>query len=349
MSPPDLQEDTSVEYRTKTVFKTLLSPVLAAAFTLMRMSRFNELTAALAAGVPMLRIAAPVVICAIAINVIVQPLNQEFVIPRIAAKLAVDRENVVAGGTTSFAVKAMPDGKGGIFDAVRYTPATRDGPAIAETVTIVQREQTRVSVIAAEKATWNEQVGGWTLENATRLENLDAPSQVQTLAAELRQPSSPLMTEAPRVRQADFWQTDIIPAEIELFYSAGLGVGAGGSYYDLLSLGEMNQLLQQPARYNVGSLLRAKHSRLAGHVMNIVLILLAIPCVLTRQPGQLKRAAGKTVLLVGGAMAGVFLSQMLGKDPPRPEWASVWPQVAAWMPVFLNGPLAFVLLDRMET
>ena len=35
-------------------------PVVAAAFTLMRLSRFNELTALLAAGIPLLRIAAPV-------------------------------------------------------------------------------------------------------------------------------------------------------------------------------------------------------------------------------------------------------------------------------------------------
>src|SRR4051812_32360712 len=36
-------------------------PVVAASFTLLRMSRFNELTATLAAGVSLLRIAAPII------------------------------------------------------------------------------------------------------------------------------------------------------------------------------------------------------------------------------------------------------------------------------------------------
>src|SRR5688572_7261436 len=43
-------------------------PVVAAAFTLMRLSRFNELTAVLAAGVPLLRVAMPIIIAGVIVN-----------------------------------------------------------------------------------------------------------------------------------------------------------------------------------------------------------------------------------------------------------------------------------------
>src|SRR3954467_3453450 len=56
-------------------------PVVAAAFTLIRLSRFNELTAILAAGVPLLRVSAPIILCGVVLNLILLPINQELVIP----------------------------------------------------------------------------------------------------------------------------------------------------------------------------------------------------------------------------------------------------------------------------
>src|SRR5579864_9288227 len=55
-------------------------PVVAAAFTLMRLSRFNELTAMLAAGVPLLRVAAPIILVAVVLNGLLL-VDQELVIP----------------------------------------------------------------------------------------------------------------------------------------------------------------------------------------------------------------------------------------------------------------------------
>src|ERR1700722_12629525 len=61
-------------------------PVVAAAFTLMRLSRFNELTALLAAGVPLLRVAAPVILVAVILNGLLL-LDQELIIPEMIPKL----------------------------------------------------------------------------------------------------------------------------------------------------------------------------------------------------------------------------------------------------------------------
>src|SRR6185503_14623324 len=54
-------------------------PIVAAAFTLIRLSRFNELTASLAAGVPLLRTAFPILIAGLVVNALVY-VDQEVLI-----------------------------------------------------------------------------------------------------------------------------------------------------------------------------------------------------------------------------------------------------------------------------
>ena len=99
----------------------------------------------------------------------------------------------------------------------------------------------------------------------------------------------------------------------------------------------------------VNQLLRVKNSRFTQPLINIILLLLAIPCVLTRQPGQLKAAAIKCLVLSGLCLGTVFLAQLLANTPPTPDLTMTWPAIMAWMPIFLFGPLAVWLLDRVQT
>ncbi len=324
-------------------------PVLAAAFTLMRMSRFNELTALLAAGVPLLRVAAPIILAAVALNLLIQPVNQELIIPALVEQITRDHDEVFeTPGGHAFAVRALPDGEGGIFDAVRFHPATPQQPAWVEILTVVIRdlEGNIDRMVTASRADWDPAAGLWRLTDGLVVEDvaipsrLDVASLLETDAGSLRlSPAKPIET----------LESTIDPFEIELFRSADIGVGAGGSYFDLLSTRQMNELLERPRQYASADLLRAKHTRLALHVMNIVLILLAIPAVLTREPGNLRRAAARTLLLVGTAMATIFVCQLLAKEPPSAELASRWPAWMAWAPVMIFGPTAVLLLDRLET
>ena len=321
--------------------------VVAAAFTLMRMSRFNELTALLAAGVPLVRVAKWVVIASLVIGIGVQVVNQELIVPRLSGWLTLDREDAAAGSKGSYALRAMPVGTSGFFDAGRFRPAGPDSPdgngAIAEFVTIVEREPDappgvhEVRLITARSATYSAATNAWLLTDGVAVSNLAASEPTEDV-------------EPTRATQIDRWQGKVTPGAIGLFHAADLSVGAGGSYFDLLSTRQLNELLNRPDASSAPDLLRAKHTRLSGHVMNVVLMLLAIPAVLTREPGQLRRAAGRTLLLVGSAMGAVFFCQMLARDPPASaEWAARWPAIMAWLPVFLFGPFAVALLDRMET
>lgn len=335
-------------------------PVMAAAFTLMRMSRFNELTALLAAGVPLLRVAMPVILAAMAINLILQPINQELIIPRLAELIARDRNAAIVDDAGGAAVRAMPDGAGGRFDAARFHKATDAEPAWVETLTFIERsDEGKVArMVAAARGDWDADQGLWRLVEArevTDIIGLD-PVLPQASPSPLREPgaASPTATQpglrlTPSGRPIDTLKTTVSPEEIELFHSAASSVGIGGSYYDLLSTRQINELLQRPGQYATAGLLRARHLRLATHVMNVILLLLAVPLVLTRHPGQLKQAAGKTLLLIGSAMGIGFVCQLLAKDPPTEAMASSWPALMAWLPVFIFGPIAVVALDRFES
>src|ERR1700712_5597816 len=83
-------------------------PIVAAAFTLMRMSRQNELSAILSAGVPLLRIAWPIIIASVILNGLLL-VDQEVVVPLMIPKLA--RTHNEAGQETGngFAITSLQD------------------------------------------------------------------------------------------------------------------------------------------------------------------------------------------------------------------------------------------------
>jgi lipopolysaccharide export system permease protein len=84
--------------------------------------------------------------------------------------------------------------------------------------------------------------------------------------------------------------------------------------------------------------------------MNVVMMLVAIPCVLTRDPKQLKRSIFRCVILVGLCMAGFFVAfQIAGFPRGGPDWADKWPAILAFAPILVFGIVAVLLLDRLHT
>src|SRR5688500_10138412 len=83
-------------------------PIVAAAFTLIRFTRFNELTAQLAAGIPLLRMAFPIVVAALVLNGLLI-VDQELIIPRIIPKLTRSHDKLHVAGGRTFPIHAMQD------------------------------------------------------------------------------------------------------------------------------------------------------------------------------------------------------------------------------------------------
>jgi lipopolysaccharide export system permease protein len=298
-------------------------PIVAAAFTLMRMSRQNELSAILSAGVPLLRVALPIILAAVVLNALLL-VDQELVIPLMIPKLVRSHNEAGQAMSNAFMIQSMQDENRNLLLAAKYYPDPKL-PSMRE-VTIIERNQDYLPVaqITAEAAEWDAAGAQWRLRGAMRVTGLGS-GQKQSIDKNYDQP----------------YKGSITPEEISLYRNA--------DYVNLLSTDKINALLQRPLSYGATSLLRVKHSRFTQPLINIILLLLAIPCVLTREPGRLKAAAMKCLILSGLCLGTVFLCTMIAGRPPYPDWSEKWPALMAWVPILIFGPVAVWLLDRVET
>ena len=106
----------------------------------MRMSRFNEMTAMLAAGTPLTRIAMPVIVAGVVLNVILLPIDQEVVIPAMIPKLMRDHGEVHEASVKTYPVNMMEDPQGNLFNAAEYAPPSKDSQARIQFLDVILRD-----------------------------------------------------------------------------------------------------------------------------------------------------------------------------------------------------------------
>jgi lipopolysaccharide export LptBFGC system permease protein LptF len=301
-------------------------PVVAAAFTLMRFSRFNELSAMLSSGVPLLRVTMPIIIASVVLNGLLL-VDQEAIIPQMIPQLVRSHTEVSGAGNSFYEVHSMQVDENNILVAGRYTPPSPTSQPTLEELSIIERDPDLQPVrqISAKKAVWDRGKESWKLTDAQIMTGLRPGETPSTQPWAANQP----------------YRSGLTPEEIGLYRS--------GDYTQLLSTEKINKLLNESQRYGANQLMRVKHTRFTQPLLNIILLLLAIPCVLTREPGQLRSAAMKCLILTGVCMAAIFVTSMLAGQPPKAEWASTWPAVMAWVPIFIFGPISVWLLDRVKT
>lgn len=96
--------------------------VAAAAFTLARMNKTNELTAMLSSGVSLHRVVWPIVLLSMGLSALII-LDQEAALPRLADKLVLDRDEMHQ--QEQFNIRLMADGRGSVWYAHAFDPETR--------------------------------------------------------------------------------------------------------------------------------------------------------------------------------------------------------------------------------
>jgi len=300
--------------------------VVAAAFTVVRLSRLNEMTALLAAGTPLTRVVMPVIIAGVVLNVILLPIDQEVIIPKMIPKLMRDHGDIHESSLKMYPVNMMEDPAGGLFNAARYSPPGKYSPAKIEYLDVIERDKNLQPVghLYADEAVWNMNLKRWDLTNGFSVP-IAAPQEQVAMAH-----------ETPRA----FYKTLMTPDEIAL--------NLGKEYIQLLPLQKINQLLNLN-RYGTIDLLRAKHLRVAQWLLNVFLLLLAMSTVLTRDPGKLKTSAMKCLLLTGLCMGSVFVTYQMAATPPSPQLINLWPALMAWVPIFIFGPLSIFLMSQVKT
>jgi lipopolysaccharide export system permease protein len=302
--------------------------LFAACATLARLQRQNEVTAVLASGTGLYRLATPVVLAGLALNALLIADN-EFILPAIAPKLARPRDNVE--GARTYDLWCVKDSQDRLLSAQKFSPKEQKigGLIVLERFNDpadpYNYRQLR-AVITADRAEWDERSGGWQLtQRGLRYEIERQAEAGVALGADNKLP--PI--------KAVFYKTDLSPANLVLRKSA--------QWVDFLSLRQISYLEK---RGDVDPIRAAKvrHTRFTLPISNMVLLLLGIPFFMNRLPGSVLSQGAKALLVCTLAFITIFVGQQVVGPP-----GSFLQDLPHWLPIFVFGPVAVLLLDNVKT
>ena len=295
--------------------------VIAAVFSLARMTYSNELVAVMASGVSLKRVIAPIILLSLgSMGLIV--IDQEFLIPRLTTQLIRSHDDLA--GQKVHNVWFMNDDRGSLICTQQFETNAMLSPVIILRKPVPQTtEYEVVDVIKADRAVHDPARGGWRLENGRYLAVVDDPTRPADMTS----------------RAVDFYATDLTPAQIPLKQQEG--------YKSLLSYAQLLALEKQEHRIrDKAELYLHKHARITDPLINIVMLVLALPVLVVRDPKTLKTAIMKCFGLVALCYSVAFLSKMFATEA---FLGQVRPELWTWAPIILFVPLAFIELDSMKT
>lgn len=305
-------------YKVAQIFDRLCEAIvlLAAMFTVAWMQRNNEQVPLLSAGVSTRRIVMPVLLSAF-IMLGLAVVNQEFVIPRIADRLALDKDD--PEGEKFVPVHAAYDSNGIHIAGDRGVRQTRTVYGFYPTILDPQGGQ--LFHLSAKEAHYvpgpGPRQGGWELVGAW-------PTESPPITGVLDQRDSGRYFL--HTRDVDF---DVLTRSSNWFVMA--------------STPQLYGELQRPESTRLASMAVLFHSRLTRPILGMVLVLLGLSVILRDQNRNVIISSGLCLVLCGVFFAACYACKMLGDN----EYLD--PALAAWMPVLFFGPHSLVLFDAVHT
>lgn len=298
------------------LFNYLSGVVLIAAlgFTCAQLVRRRELLAAVAGGVSLQRLAAPVMGCALAITA-VQAVNQELFVPAVAPLLTRSPGDALERELKPFEVPLMKDGAGRLF----YAGYFRASEGVMEGLTIWERDEGGglVRRIRADRASWDPGAGAWILERGVA-DRTDAP-QAQR-----------------RTEPVDSVVTDLDPTAVVARRFEGYGSN--------LSWAQIGRMLEGApvddatrARFE-----RIRWGRLSAMACNLLAVVIAAPFYFVREP---RNMVGQT--LKAAPVAGIAL--MAGAFGPAFGVPGLPAQLGAFVPALVLAPVALASIVSVRT
>jgi lipopolysaccharide export system permease protein len=294
--------------------------LFACGAVLARMRKLHEMTAILASGVSLYRVARPVLVFAVLMTGLLV-LDTEVLIPSLAHKLARDHDDVA--GDTAYEVLFQQDRGGALLSAGRFHPREKNLHRLL--VLFPAADGSLSSTLEADRAVWEPNEAGvpggrWRLDRGRMIRRVFAPH------------GSLGPREAQEIAYPSIYESDLDPAALQ--------TRQAGGWVRFLSLGQLKQL-ENAQSAELREIVQTRHVRIAAPIISLLLVLLGIPFFLDRSPGNVLSDAGKCTLVCGLCYVAAFLSQSmrLGTESALP----------VWVPIFIFGPLAIVLLDRVRT
>lgn len=296
--------------------------LIAAMFTVTWIQRHNELTALEAAGLSKGRIIKPVII-AVAMISLLAALNRELVIPRIRGNLSHNAQNL--------------NGKNAQTLEFSYDNATnillRGAETIAEEQCIVKPD----FILPPELAVYSKRIAA----DRAYYRSAFGDKPAGYLFDQLEQPKN--LDHQPSVEQ-DGKRVILTPRDTPWLKSQQCFVVSGVSFEQLeggstwqrySSLSELISGLRNPSLGFSEDVRVAIHSRLVQPLLDVTLLFLGLPLVLSCKNRNMFLAIGLSVILVVWFMGLTMACQYLGSN-----YYLVSPALAAWLPLMIFVPWA---------
>ena len=300
------------------LYDFLLGFVLVGAmgFTLTQMVRHRELVAILASGQSLLRVARPIMLVALLL-VVLQGLNRELIIPRLAPLLTRDKGD--AGSSSMGAIDRVlhVDGKGRVFYARSFD---LDRQTISGLWVWERDEQGLLTTrITATEAAWDGT--RWLLTNGqTEDRRLGAGNARPQPLASLTSDLDPTVI---RMRRFE-------------------GYAANLSFRQLTELITRSRASTLTRPDHLDQLTRYKLGRLCVMASNLLTLLVCLPFFLRREPANMLMQSLKCAPAAVGSLMGAFLGSAAAV-PGLP------PEVSVFIPVMILIPLAIAGLTSIKT
>lgn len=301
--------------------------VLAAVFSLGKMTKNNELIAVMASGVSLKRIIAPIIfLSALFTGLLV--IDQEMIIPRLANQLVRSQDYDPTKGN-AYDIWFLNDKTGSLLCTPHYTEKTE---TMKKPTIILRKESEKlnewvvIGKIQADSAVYNKQKKRWDLTGGTKT-MLD----VSTVDPEKK---------LPQVSTVEYFETDITPEQIPLRRQE--------SYKAMLSSTQLANLANQEKKIkDQAELISQQNFRITDPIINMIMLMVALPVLVSRDPKAMKPAIIKSFAITAACFIVTFGCKMVSTE--QFIFHRIWPELWAWLPILIFFPVALIEIDSMKT
>ena len=301
--------------------------VLAAVFSLGKMTKHNELIAVMASGVSLKRVIAPIILLALLFTSF-HVIDQEMIIPRLANMLVRDQDYDAEKGN-AYSVWFMDDTQGSLICTPLYIEETET--MTNPTIILRQHGQklndwTVIGKIKADAAVYNHEKERWDLSNGVRtILNINA---------------SKTEDKVPQIDTIEYFATDVKPDQIPLRRQE--------SYKAMLSSSQLANLANQETKIkDQAELISQQNFRITDPIVNMIMLMIALPVLVCRDPKAMKPAIAKSFAITAMCFLVTFGCKMVSTE--QFIFDRIWPELWAWLPILIFFPIALIEIDSMKT
>jgi len=307
-----------------------LLTLIAAMFTITWLQKSREITALMAAGISKWRIVTPVV-AAVAVVALAAMVNREVVLPRFRDKLSRNAQNWK--GENAKQLQPRYDNQTDILMGGKHTFANEqriEQPCFRMPPRFEYFDTQLVAENAYYKEPIGDQPGGYLLDGVSQ----PADVHERTSLLEVQKPVilCPGDTEWLEDNQC-FVVSDLSFEHLE----------GGSSWRQFSSTPALISALRSPC-LDFGPDVRVTvHSRFVKPVLDVTLLFLGLPLVLSRRDRNVFLAVGLSLLIVGAFFVVTMACHALGAN------FILSPSMAAWAPVIIFVPIAVWMAESLRT